>query len=211
MDNNEGPAQIDNKADRHAEKMAKKKAARNKIMATKTKTGGLTIVHTGKGKGKSTAAFGMVFRGIAHGMPCAVVQFIKGAMATGERDLIQQYFQELCEFHTLGDGFTWDTQDKEKDIASAKKAWGKAKELILDKEKKIILLDEINIALRYGYIEIDDVVTFLQEKKPEMSHVILTGRNANEKLINIADLVTDMTLVKHHFRNGVMSQSGIEF
>ena len=153
----------------------------------------------------------MVFRGIAHGMPCAVVQFIKGAMATGERDLIQKYFHELCEFHTLGDGFTWDTQDKEKDIESAKKAWGKAKELILNKEKKIILLDEINIALRYGYIEIDDVVTFLQEKKPEMSHVILTGRNANEKLINIADLVTDMTLVKHHFRNGVMSQEGIEF
>ena len=172
---------------------------------------GLIIVHTGTGKGKSSAAFGMVFRGIAHGMPCAVVQFIKGAMATGERDLIQKYFHELCEFHTLGDGFTWDTQDKEKDIASAKKAWGKAKELILNKEKKIILLDEINIALRYGYIEIDDVVTFLQEKKPEMSHVILTGRNANENLINIADLVTDMTLVKHHFRNGVMSQSGIEF
>ena len=172
---------------------------------------GLIIVHTGTGKGKSTAAFGMVFRGIAHGMPCAVVQFIKGAMATGERDLIQKYFNELCEFHTLGDGFTWDTQDKEKDIASAKKAWGKAKELILDKKKKIILLDEINIALRYGYIEIDDVVTFLLEKKPDMSHVILTGRNANEKLINIADLVTDMNLVKHHFRNGVMSQAGIEF
>ena len=110
-----------------------------------------------------------------------------------------------------GDGFTWDTQDKEKDIESAKNACGKAKELILDKKKKIILLDEINIALRYGYIEIDDVVAFLLEKKPEMSHVILTGRNADEKLINIADLVTDMTLVKHHFRNGVMSQAGIEF
>ena len=197
--------------EKHSEKMKRLKMSKQKIFEKKTMKKGLIIVHTGTGKGKSTAAFGMVFRGIAHDMPCAVVQFIKGAMTTGERDLIQKYFHELCEFHTLGDGFTWDTQDKEKDIASAKKAWGKAKELILNKEKKIILLDEINIALRYGYIEIDDVVTFLQEKKPEMSHVILTGRNANEKLINIADLVTDMTLVKHHFRNGVMSQSGIEF
>ena len=197
--------------EKHSEKMKRLKMSKQKIFEKKTMKKGLIIVHTGTGKGKSTAAFGMVFRGIAHDMPCAVVQFIKGAMATGERDLIQKYFNELCEFHTLGDGFTWDTQDKEKDIASAKKAWGKAKELILNKEKKIILLDEINIALRYGYIEIDDVVTFLQEKKPEMSHVILTGRNADEKLINIADLVTDMTLVKHHFRNGVMSQSGIEF
>ena len=197
--------------EKHSEKMKRLKTSKQKIFEKKTMKKGLIIVHTGTGKGKSTAAFGMVFRGTAHGMPCAVVQFIKGAMPTGERDLIQKYFHELCEFHTLGDGFTWDTQDKEKDIASAKKAWGKAKELILNKEKKIILLDEINIALRYGYIEIDDVVTFLQEKKPEMSHVILTGRNANEKLINIADLVTDMTLVKHHFRNGVMSQAGIEF
>ena len=197
--------------EKHSEKMKRLKTSKQKIFEKKTMKKGLIIVHTGTGKGKSTAAFGMVFRGIAHGMPCAVVQFIKGAMATGERDLIHKYFHEFCEFHTLGDGFTWDTQDKEKDIASAKKAWGKAKELILNKEKKIILLDEINIALRYGYIEIDDVVTFLQEKKPEMSHVILTGRNANEKLINIADLVTDMTLVKHHFRNGVMSQEGIEF
>ena len=191
--------------------MKRLKTSKQKIFAKKTKKKGLIIVNTGTGKGKSTAAFGMVFRGIAHGMPCAVVQFIKGAMATGERDLIQQHFQELCEFHTLGDGFTWDTQDKEKDIASAKKAWSKAKELISDEKKKIILLDEINIALRYGYVEIDEVVTFLLEKKPKMTHVILTGRNANEKLIGIADLVTDMTLVKHHFRNGVMSQAGIEF
>ena len=191
--------------------MKRLKTSKQKIFAKKTKKKGLIIVNTGTGKGKSTAAFGMVFRGIAHGMPCAVVQFIKGAMATGERDLIQQHFPKLCEFHTLGDGFTWDTQDKEKDIASAKKAWCKAKELISDKKKKIILLDEINIALRYGYVEIDDVITFLLEKKPKMTHVILTGRNANEKLIAIADLVTDMTLVKHHFRNGVMSQAGIEF
>ena len=197
--------------EKHSEKMKRLKTSKQKIFAKKTKKKGLIIVNTGTGKGKSTAAFGMVFRGIAHGMPCAVVQFIKGAMATGERDLIQQHFPELCEFHTLGDGFTWDTQDKEKDIASAKKAWCKAKELISDKKKKIILLDEINIALRYGYVEIDDVITFLLEKKPKMTHVILTGRNANEKLIGIADLVTDMTLVKHHFRNGVMSQAGIEF
>ena len=197
--------------EKHNEKMKRLQTSKQKIFAKKTEKKGLIIVNTGTGKGKSTAAFGMVFRGIAHGMPCAVVQFIKGAMATGERDLIQQHFQELCEFHTLGDGFTWDTQDKEKDIASAKKAWSKAKELISDEKKKIILLDEINIALRYGYVEIDEVVTFLLEKKPKMTHVILTGRNANEKLIGIADLVTDMTLVKHHFRNGVMSQAGIEF
>ena len=197
--------------EKHNEKMRRLKTSKKKIFAKKTEKKGLIIVNTGTGKGKSTAAFGMVFRGIAHGMPCAVVQFIKGAMATGERDLIQHHFPELCEFHTLGDGFTWDTQDKEKDIASAKKAWSKAKELISDEKKKIILLDEINIALRYGYVEIDDVVTFLLEKKPKMTHVILTGRNANEKLIGIADLVTDMTLVKHHFRNGVMSQAGIEF
>ena len=197
--------------EKHNEKMKRLKTSKQKIFAKKTKKKGLIIVNTGTGKGKSTAAIGRVFRGLAHGMPCAVVQFIKGAMATGERDLIQQHFPELCEFHTLGDGFTWDTQDKEKDIASAKKAWCKAKELISDKKKKIILLDEINIALRYGYVEIDDVITFLLEKKPKMTHVILTGRNANEKLIGIADLVTDMTLVKHHFRNGVMSQAGIEF
>ena len=197
--------------EKHNEKMKRLKTSKQKIFAKKTEKKGLIIVNTGTGKGKSTAAFGMVFRGIAHGMQCAVVQFIKGAMATGERDLIQQHFPELCEFHTLGDGFTWDTQDKEKDIASAKKAWCKAKELISDKKKKIILLDEINIALRYGYVEIDDVITFLLKKKPKMTHVILTGRNANEKLIGIADLVTDMTLVKHHFRNGVMSQAGIEF
>ena len=196
---------------KHNEKMKKLKTSKQKIFAKKTEKKGLIIVNTGTGKGKSTAGFGMVFRGIAHGMPCAVVQFIKGAMATGERDLIQHHFPELCEFHTLGDGFTWDTQDKEKDIASAKKAWNKAKELISDEKKKIILLDEINIALRYGYVEIDDEVTFLLEKKPKMTHVILTGRNANEKLIDIADLVTDMTLVKHHFRNGVKSQAGIEF
>ena len=197
--------------EKHNEKMKRLKTSKQKIFAKKTEKKGLIIVNTGTGKGKSTAAFGMVFRGIAHGMPCAVVQFIKGAMATGERDLIQHHFPELCEFHTLGDGFTWDTQDKEKDIASAKKAWSKAKELISDEKKKIILLDEINIALRYGYVEIDEVVNFLLEKKPKMTHVILTGRNANEKLIGIADLVTDMTLVKHHFRNGVMSQAGIEF
>ena len=197
--------------EKHSEKMKRLKTSKQKIFSKKTEKKGLIIVNTGTGKGKSTAGFGMVFRAIAHGMPCAVVQFIKGAMATGERALIQNHFHELCEFHTLGDGFTWDTQDKEKDIASAMKAWSKAKELILDKEKKIILLDEINIALRYGYIEIDDVVSFLQDKKPKMTHVILTGRNASENLISIADLVTDMTLVKHHFRNGVMSQAGIEF
>ena len=153
----------------------------------------------------------MVFRAIAHNMPCAVVQFIKGAMATGERTLINKNFNSICEFHTLGDGFTWDTQDKDRDVKSAKNAWEKSKELILNPKKKLVLLDEINIALRYEYLKLEDVTSFLSDEKPKDTHVILTGRNAPDKLIECADLVTEMTLIKHHFREGVMSQKGIEF
>lgn len=196
---------------RHAEKMAKKKAARDKIMATKTDEKGLIIVHTGKGKGKSTAAFGMIFRCIAHGMPCAVVQFIKGGMSTGERDLIQSRFSDVCRFHTMGEGFTWETQDKSRDIEMAQKAWEKAKELIRDPANRMVLLDEINIALRYDYIAIEDVVAFLQSEKPAMTHVVLTGRNAKDDLIEAADLVTEMELVKHPFRSGIKAQQGVEF
>ena len=196
--------------DRHATKMAKKKAARDKIMATKTDKKGLIIVHTGKGKGKSTAAFGMIFRQIAHGFSCAVVQFIKGGMSTGERDLITQRFSDLCEFHTMGEGFTWETQDKARDMEMAAAAWEKSKELIRA-GKSMVLLDEINIALRYDYIPIEDVVTFLVEEKPEMTHVVLTGRNAKEELIEIADLVTEMELVKHPFRSGIKAQIGVEY
>ncbi|MCY4444893.1 MAG: cob(I)yrinic acid a,c-diamide adenosyltransferase [Rhodobacteraceae bacterium] len=197
--------------DRHKTKMAKKKAARDKIMSSKTQEKGIIIVHTGKGKGKSSAAFGMVFRCIAHQMPCAVVQFIKGGMKTGERDLITQHFPDQCKFFTMGEGFTWETQDKERDIKMAQEAWKLAKSLILDNNIRLILLDEINIALRYGYLDINEVVRFLEDEKPEDLHVVLTGRNAHEKLIEAADLVTEMTLVKHPFRSGVKAQAGIEF
>ncbi|TAT84235.1 cob(I)yrinic acid a,c-diamide adenosyltransferase [Rhizobium ruizarguesonis] len=196
---------------RHAEKMAKKKAARDKIMATKTDGKGLIIVHTGKGKGKSSAAFGMIFRHIAHGKPSAVVQFIKGAMWTGERDLIEKYFSDLCQFHTMGEGFTWETQDRARDVAAASAAWEKAKELIRDERNSMVLLDEINIALRYDYLDINEVVAFLKSEKPHMTHVVLTGRNAKEELIEIADLVTEMELVKHPFRSGIKGQPGVEF
>jgi cob(I)alamin adenosyltransferase len=200
-----------NPDDRHAMKMAKKKAARDKIMATKTDKKGLVIVHTGKGKGKSSAAFGMIFRCIAHDMKCGVVQFIKGGMSTGERDLILSKFQDTCAFHTMGEGFTWETQDKSRDIEMAAAAWEKAKELIRDETNTMILLDEINIALRYDYIDINEVVQFLVEEKPDMTHVVLTGRNAKDELIEIADLVTEMELIKHPFRSGVKAQIGVEF
>ena len=198
-------------SERHNAKMARKKQARDKIMATKTDEKGLIIVHTGKGKGKSSAAFGMIFRCIAHQLPCAVVQFIKGGMDTGERNLISGHFPELCAFHTMGEGFTWETQDRERDIAAASAAWQKAKELILDERNHMVLLDEINIALRYGYISIDAVVEFLSTSKPEMTHVVLTGRNAADELVEIADLVTEMSLVKHPFRSGIKAQIGVEF
>src|SRR6056297_39829 len=197
--------------DRHARKMAKKKAARDKIMATKTDEKGLIVVHTGKGKGKSTAAFGMIFRCIAHGMPCAVVQFIKGGMSTGERDLIESRFSDLCAFHTMGEGFTWETQDRTRDTEMAQAAWEKAKELIRDESNKMVLLDEINIALRYDYVSAAEVVAFLRDHKPEMTHVVLTGRNAHEDLIELADLVTEMELVKHPFRSGIKAQIGVEY
>lgn len=197
--------------DRHANKMAKKKAARDKIMATKTDQKGLIIIHTGKGKGKSTAAFGMIFRCIAHGMKSAVVQFIKGGMSTGERDLILANFSDECALHTMGEGFTWETQDKSRDTEMALAAWEKAKELILDPANKMVLLDEINIAIRYDYVPVAEVIEFLSDEKPNMTHVVLTGRNAHADLIEIADLVTEMELVKHPFRSGIKAQIGVEF
>ncbi|MGH1367861.1 MAG: cob(I)yrinic acid a,c-diamide adenosyltransferase [Maritimibacter sp.] len=197
--------------DRHNSKMAKKKAARDKIMATKTEEKGLIIVHTGKGKGKSSSAFGMIFRAIAHDMPAAVVQFIKGGMSTGERDLITTHFADKCQYYTMGEGFTWETQDKSRDIEMAQAAWEKSKELIRDENNRMVLLDEINIALRYDYIDVKDVVAFLRAEKPPMTHVILTGRNAKEELIEAADLVTEMELIKHPFRSGVKAQAGVEF
>ena len=198
-------------AARHASKMAKKKAARDKIMATKEGEKGLIIVNTGAGKGKSSAAFGMIMRCIAHQMPCAVVQFIKGAWSTGERTLIETHFSDLCQFYAMGEGFTWETQDKARDIAAAGAAWEKAKELIRDPANSMVLLDEVNIAIRYDYIDLADVLEFLATEKPPMTHVVLTGRNAKDELIELADLVTEMTEIKHPFRAGVKAQAGIEF
>ena len=198
-------------SNRHNEKMAKKKQARDKIMSTKTDEKGLVIIHTGKGKGKSSAAFGMIFRCIAHDMKSAVVQFIKGGMDTGERNLITKYHSDICVFHTMGEGFTWETQDRDRDIEMAGKAWELAKDLIRDDSHAMVLLDEINIALRYGYIDVAEVAAFLENEKPPMTHVVLTGRNAAEELIEIADLVTEMELVKHPFRSGIKAQIGVEF
>jgi cob(I)alamin adenosyltransferase len=197
--------------ERHAEKMAKKKAARDKIMATKSGDKGLIIVHTGAGKGKSSSAFGMIVRCLAHGFPCAVVQFIKGAWDTGERRLLTGHFGDLCQFYAMGEGFTWETQDRARDIAAAQAGWEKAKELIAEANLRMVVLDEINIALRYDYLDIADVVDFLKNKKPPMTHVVLTGRNAKQELIDAADLVTEMTLVKHPFRSGIKAQPGVEF
>jgi cob(I)alamin adenosyltransferase len=196
---------------RHAAKMAKKKAARDRIMAGKSGEKGLIIVHTGAGKGKSSSGFGMILRSIAHGMPCAVVQFIKGAWETGERRLLTTQFPDLCQFHAMGEGFTWETQDKARDIAAARAGWEKAKELIRDPSIRLVLLDEINIALRYDYLDLAEVLDFLRAEKPPLTHVVLTGRNAKDELIAAADLVTEMTLVKHPFRSGIKAQAGVEF
>jgi cob(I)alamin adenosyltransferase len=196
---------------RHAAKMAKKKAARDRMMAEKSGEKGLIIVHTGAGKGKSSSAFGMILRCVAHGFPCAVVQFIKGAWDTGERRLLTSHFGNLCQFYAMGEGFTWETQDRARDIAAAKAGWEKAKQLIADESLRMVVLDEVNIALRYDYLDINEVVTFLNDSKPPLTHVVLTGRNAKQELIEAADLVTEMTLVKHPFRSGIKAQPGVEF
>ena len=196
---------------RHAAKMAKIKAARDKMMAGKAGEKGLIIVHTGAGKGKSSSGFGMILRCIAHEMPCAVVQFIKGTWDTGERRLIEANFADTCQFYAMGEGFTWETQDKARDIAAARRGWEKAKDLIRDPDIRFVLLDEINIALRYDYLDLDEVLTFLRNEKPPLTHVCLTGRNAKDALIEAADLVTEMTMVKHPFRSGIKGQPGVEF
>jgi len=205
---NEGltPTEIDA---RHAEKAAKRRAARAKIMATKTIEKGLLIVHTGKGKGKSTAAFGMVMRCLGHGLKVGVVQFVKGRWETGERGLLER-FPELVTIKTMGMGFTWETQDRARDIAAARAAWEQAKALMADPAYKLLLLDELNIVLRYDYLPIDEIVSTLKSRRPDL-HVIVTGRNAKPELIDAADLVTEMTMVKHPFRSGVKAQAGIEF
>ena len=194
---------------RHAEKMAKKKAARDKILATKTIEKGLIIVHTGKGKGKSTAAMGLAVRAIGNGMKVGLVQFVKGKWETGERQVLEK-FPDLCVMKAMGEGFSWETQDRERDIAAARQAWEMAKEMINDPSFNMVILDELNIVLRYGNLPLDEVIEVLQNK-PEMLHVAVTGRNAKDELIEIADLVTEMTQIKHPFRSGVRAQVGIEF
>lgn len=196
---------------RHKEKARKHKAARDKIMATKTGEKGLLIVHTGTGKGKTSAALGMVFRHIGHGYPVGVVQFTKSpAWDTGEARVLAK-FPELVTLHIMGEGFTWETQDRARDIAAATAGWERAKELIHDDRHRMVLLDELNIVLRYEYLPIEDVLNFLRDEKPVDKHVVITGRNAHASLIEMADLVTEMTLIKHPFRQGVKAQKGVEF
>ncbi len=194
---------------RHAEKMAKKKAARDKILATKTQERGLIVVHTGKGKGKTTAAMGLVMRCIGHGFRVGIVQFVKGVWETGERAVLRR-FPDLVTVKAMGEGFTWETQDRERDVAAAQRAWEAGKEMIADPSYKLVLLDELNIVMRYDYLPLDEVIATLRDK-PRDLHVVVTGRNAKDELIEIADLVTDMTQIKHPFRGGVKAQAGIEF
>lgn len=193
----------------HREKMERRQRARRKVLATKTEERGLLIVHTGAGKGKSTAAFGMVLRCIGHGFRVGVVQFVKGAWSTGERTVLAR-FPDLVTCRAMGEGFTWDTQDRARDIAAARAAWETAKEMIADPSYRMVLLDELNIVLRYDYLPLDEVIAVLRGR-PRDLHVVVTGRNAPAPLIEIADLVTEMTLVKHPFRAGVKAQAGIEF
>ncbi len=199
----------DTQAERHRTKMAKRKAVQDAEVAEKTVEKGLLMVHTGTGKGKSTAAFGLALRMLGRGHRIGVVQFIKGAWHTAERDALQK-FGEQVSWHTMGEGFTWETQDLQRDIAAAKRAWAKAKELMADPSFALVILDEINIALRYDYLDLQEVIAALVGRRPGL-HVVVTGRNAKPELIEAADLVTEMTLVKHHFAAGVKAQPGIEF
>jgi len=194
---------------RHAEKMAKKKAVRDRIQAGRTIERGLLIVHTGKGKGKSTAAFGMVLRALGHGMKVGIVQFVKGRRETGERTVLAR-FPDLVELHAHGEGFTWETQNRERDIAAARESWTVAQRLIADPAVALVVLDELNVVLRYGYLSLAEILPILLAR-PAATHVIITGRNADPALLDAADLATEMTQIKHPFRDGVKAQAGIEF
>jgi cob(I)alamin adenosyltransferase len=195
---------------RHRDKTQKRKAAQDAEVAAKTIAArGLLIVHTGAGKGKSTAAFGLLLRALGHGWRCGVVQFIKGAWDTGERNAVHR-FDDLVAWHSMGEGFTWETQDRARDMAAAAAAWAKARELMADPAVRLIILDEINIALRYDYLPLDEVIAALKARRADL-HIVATGRNAKPQLIEAADLVTEMTLVRHHFAAGVKAQQGIEF
>ncbi|MEN3151109.1 cob(I)yrinic acid a,c-diamide adenosyltransferase [Neorhizobium sp. IRAMC:178] len=194
---------------RHRAKMANRKAVQDAEVAEKTQEKGLLIVHTGSGKGKSTAAFGLALRMLGNNRRVGVVQFIKGAWSTGEQPALA-VFGDRVVWHTMGEGFTWETQDLKRDVAAAEKAWEKALELMADETIGLVILDELNIALRYDYLDLDKIVAALQARRPDL-HVVVTGRNAKPALIEAADMVTEMTLVKHHFKAGVKAQAGIEF
>jgi cob(I)alamin adenosyltransferase len=196
-------------AERHRAKMAKRKSVQDQEVAEKTVEKGLLIVHTGTGKGKSTAAFGLALRMLGRGRRVGVVQFVKGAWHTAERDALAQFGDQVA-WYSMGEGFTWETQDLARDIAAAERAWAKAVELMDDPSFGLVILDELNIALRYDYLPLDQVIATLKSRRPDL-HVVVTGRNAKPDLIEAADLVTDMTLVKHHFAAGVKAQPGIEF
>jgi cob(I)alamin adenosyltransferase len=205
-----GPVESEEELNRrHQQKMARRQAVRARILATKTIERGLLIVHTGTGKGKSTAAFGLVLRCLGHGMRVGIVQFVKGAWQTGERAALQR-FADLVTCRAMGEGFTWDTQDRTRDIAAAHAAWEAAKQMIADPAYNLVLLDELNIVLRYDYLPLAEILGVLQARPPGL-HLVVTGRNAKPELIAIADLVTEMRLVKHPFRAGVKAQRGIEF
>lgn len=193
----------------HAEKMARIKAARDRMMAGKTGEKGLLIVHTGKGKGKSSSAFGMALRCLGHGMKVGIVQYVKGAWDTGEARFLAR-FPELCEIKTLGEGFTWETQDRARDVAAAQRAWAESARMLADPSYAMVILDEINIALRYEQIPLGPVLDALAAR-PAMQHVVATGRNAAPELVELADLVTEMTMIKHPFRDGIKAQKGVEF
>jgi cob(I)alamin adenosyltransferase len=194
---------------RWAEKKRKQKVARDKILARKTKEKGLLMVHTGKGKGKTTAAMGLVMRALGHGKRVGIVQFVKGKWETGERVVLEKFADQIV-IAVMGEGFSWDSQDRQRDIAAAKAAWARAQEMIADPAYDLILLDELNIVLRYDHLPIDEVIAALTARRPDL-HIIVTGRNAKPELIEAADMVTDMTMVKHHFRDDVKAQAGIEF
>ncbi len=195
---------------RHKAKMAKRKAAQDAEVASKTIVQkGLLMVHTGAGKGKSTAAFGLILRALGRGWRVGVVQFIKGAWQTGEREAIRRFGDQIA-WHTMGEGFTWETQDRQRDIAAALAAWRTAQELMADPDIRLLVLDELNIALRYDYLPLAEVIGVLDGRRADL-HVVVTGRNARPELVAAADLVTEMTLVKHHFAAGVKAQEGIEF
>ncbi|KHA64887.1 MULTISPECIES: cob(I)yrinic acid a,c-diamide adenosyltransferase [unclassified Sphingomonas] len=193
----------------HTARMAKKKVVQDKIVAAKTIEKGLLMVHTGPGKGKTTAALGMAVRMMGHGRKVGIVQFVKGAMTTGEK-VIFDAFPDLVEFKPMGEGFTWDTQDRARDIAVAREGWDEVRRMILDPSYAMVIADEINIVLRYDYLPLDEVLAGFAAR-PAMTHVVATGRNAPEALIAAADLVTEMGQVKHPFRGGVKAQAGVEF